>query len=150
MNRLKEELRRLNLLLEGDPANGTVTRIVVLGFTRAADWAAAARLHRSVQEAFEFPPPLVSIVAGGGYRLWFPLAEPVAVDAFPDGECEVVQSGVEIVSEFIPGEEEDEDAQEKSSDDDDEVEGHRYENPDGIQTLFILFFLSWEELVLIL
>ena len=80
MNRLKEELRRLNLLLEGDPANGTVTRIVVLGFARAADWAAAARLHRSVQEAFEFPPPLVSIVAGGGYRLWFPLAEPVAVD----------------------------------------------------------------------
>ena len=68
MNRLKEELRRLNLLLEGDPANGTVTRIIVLGFTRAADWAAAARLHRSVQEAFEFPPPLVSIVAGGGYR----------------------------------------------------------------------------------
>lgn len=81
MNRLKEELRRLNLLVEDNPANGAVTRIVVLGFTCAADWTVAARLHRSVQEVFEFPPPLVSIIAGGGYRLWFPLVEPVAVDA---------------------------------------------------------------------
>lgn len=81
MNRLKEELRRLNLAVEDAPANGVVTRIVVLEFARAADWSVAARLHRSMQETFEFPPPLVSIIAGGGYRLWFPLAEPVAVDA---------------------------------------------------------------------
>ena len=56
MNRLKEELRRPELAARGRPANGTVTRIVVLGFTPVPRTgpAAASTTSPSVQDAFGF------------------------------------------------------------------------------------------------
>lgn len=52
-------------------------RRLCLAIRRPADWEHAATLLRGVQEDMELPAPLVS-VDGRGFRLWFPLAEPVS------------------------------------------------------------------------
>lgn len=52
-------------------------RRLCLAIRRPADWEHAATLLRGVQEDMELPAPPVS-VDGRGFRLWFPLAEPVS------------------------------------------------------------------------
>lgn len=88
MDRLGQELKRLNLLPEqraaahAPPGAGgaSTTRAMLLGFTRAADWAYAAALLGEIQDALALPMPAVSISATGGYRLWFSLAEPITIE----------------------------------------------------------------------
>lgn len=46
---------------------------------RPGDWEHAATIFRSVQEDLGLPAPAVS-VDGRGFRLWFPLAEPVSCE----------------------------------------------------------------------
>lgn len=56
------------------------TRVMVLGFGRAADWAAAVDLFRVVQEELELPAPAISVSGQNGYEVWFSLAEAVPAE----------------------------------------------------------------------
>lgn len=96
MDRLDQELRRL-YFLPGQAAHGAsldgdapTTRVMVLEFSRAADWGSVAALLGEIRDALTLPLPAVSIAARGGYQLWFSLAQPVPVEAagtFLDEMC---------------------------------------------------------------
>lgn len=66
--------------VELDPvgADGRV-RLLLLNFKRAGDWEQVAKVYQAVQSELELPAPAVSISGRAGYRLWFSLAEPVAL-----------------------------------------------------------------------
>jgi hypothetical protein len=61
---------QLNLL----SATQTV-RTCVLAFKRSSDWPAVAALCQGLQDELALPLPALAI--GGGYQLWFSLAEPI-------------------------------------------------------------------------
>jgi hypothetical protein len=89
MGRLHTELSRLYL---GPPAGGHdvadesrlidahgLTRALVLGLTRPADWDAMSRVWQGVQADLELPAPAIAVCGADGYQLWFSLAQPVTV-----------------------------------------------------------------------
>lgn len=98
MDNLIAELRRLHFIPDPSPdlaaclagstspdfdpvgADGLVAAPAI-EFARAADWDAAAELCRGAVEDLELPAPAVSVAGGGGYRIWFPLTRPVALEA---------------------------------------------------------------------
>jgi hypothetical protein len=89
MGRLHTELSRLYL----GPAAGDqdtvddsrlidaqgLTRALVLGLARPADWDAVSRVWQGVQADLELPAPAIAVCGADGYQLWFSLAQPVAV-----------------------------------------------------------------------
>jgi hypothetical protein len=66
----------LNAALDLVGEDGRVRTMVVV-FSRAADWEAAARLFHEIQEHLELPAPAISVSAKAGYQLWLSLAESV-------------------------------------------------------------------------
>jgi len=89
MGRLHTELSRLYL---GPPAAGGstvddsrlidaqgLTRALVLGLARPADWDAVSRVWQGVQADLELPAPAIAVCGAEGYQLWFSLAQPVTV-----------------------------------------------------------------------
>lgn len=83
MDRLNSELHRL---FGHPPAGGKPAptpdapeghRLFCVAVCRPGDWEQAATIFRGVQEDLDLPAPAVS-VDGRGFRLWFPLAEPVS------------------------------------------------------------------------
>lgn len=89
MGRLHTELSRLYLgpTAEGDSAvdesrlftRDGLTRALVLGLTRPADWDAMSRVWQGVQADLELPAPAIAVCGAEGYQLWFSLAQPVPV-----------------------------------------------------------------------
>lgn len=98
MNRLVSELHRLYFpaglpaaalpadfghLAEAPPCRlplldgAGLARTLVLEFRRARDWPAVAETLRGLVDDLELPLPAVSVVAGGGFRLWLAFAEPL-------------------------------------------------------------------------
>lgn len=82
MDRLNSELHRLFAApAAGDPAPTPDApgshRLFCVAICRPGDWEHAATIFRGVQEDLELPAPPVSI-DGRGFRLWFPLAEPIS------------------------------------------------------------------------
>lgn len=89
MGRLHTELSRLYLgpTVEGGnavdqsrliDAHG-LTRALVLGLARPADWDAMSRVWQGVQADLELPSPAIAVCGADGYQLWFSLAQPVPV-----------------------------------------------------------------------
>ncbi len=89
MGRLHTELSRLYLCPPGE-ARDTVddsrlidthglTRSLVLGLARPADWDAMSRAWQGVQADLELPAPAIAVCGADGYQLWFSLAQPVTV-----------------------------------------------------------------------
>jgi len=85
MNRLHSEWARL---LSADPGDPTSlidpqgrTRTLVVGWGRPADWSALAGLWQAVQADLDWPAPLIAVDGRDAFQLWFPLAEPVPVQA---------------------------------------------------------------------
>lgn len=89
MGRLHTELSRLYLspLVEGQDtvadarlldAHG-LTRALVLGLARPADWDAVSRVWQGVQADLELPAPAIAVCGADGYQLWFSLAQAVTV-----------------------------------------------------------------------
>jgi hypothetical protein len=89
MGRLHTELSRLYL---GPPVEGGsavdesrlidahgLTRALVLGLARPADWDAMSRVWQGVQADLELPAPAIAVCGADGYQLWFSLAQPVPV-----------------------------------------------------------------------
>jgi len=89
MGRLHTELSRLYLCA---PAGGGsavdeshlinthgLTRALVLGLARPADWDAMSRVWQGVQADLELPAPAIAVCGAEGYQLWFSLAQPVPV-----------------------------------------------------------------------
>jgi hypothetical protein len=89
MGRLHTELSRLYLC---PPAGGQdavddsrlidaqgLTRALVLGLARPADWDAMSRVWQGVQADLELPAPAIAVCGADGYQLWFSLAQPVTV-----------------------------------------------------------------------
>ena len=89
MGRLHTELSRLYLgpAAEGDSAvddsrlidSHGLTRALVLGLARPADWEAMSRVWQGVQADLELPAPAIAVCGADGYQLWFSLAQPVTV-----------------------------------------------------------------------
>lgn len=90
MGRLHTERSRLYL---GPPAEGHdtvddsrlidahgLTRALVLGLARPADWDAMSRVWQGVQADLELPAPAIAVCGAEGYQLWFSLAQPVRVE----------------------------------------------------------------------
>jgi hypothetical protein len=87
MKRLHNELSRLYLdqpagvqaavddsrLLD---SNG-LTRALVLGLARPAEWEALSRVWQGVQADLELPAPAIAVCGAEGYQLWFSLVQPV-------------------------------------------------------------------------
>lgn len=94
MGRLHSELSRLYL----GPAAGDqdavddsrlidaqgLTRALVLGLARPADWDAVSRVWQGVQADLELPAPAIAVCGADGYQLWFSLAQPVRVEQAQD------------------------------------------------------------------
>lgn len=89
MKRLHSELSRLYLgpSVEGKDAADEarlfdahgLTRALVLGLARPADWDAVSRVWHGVQADLELPAPAIAVCGAEGYQLWFSLAQPVPV-----------------------------------------------------------------------
>ncbi len=89
MGRLHTELSRLYLCppVEGKSAvdesrlfdTHGLTRALVLGLARPADWDAMSRVWQGVQADLELPAPAIAVCGADGYQLWFSLAQPVPV-----------------------------------------------------------------------
>lgn len=83
MDRLISELHRLfgRAPAGGEPAPIPEAHeshhLFCVAICRPGDWERAASIFRGVQEDLDLPAPAVS-VDGRGFRLWFPLAEPVS------------------------------------------------------------------------
>lgn len=98
MKRLHTELSRLYLAPPADAqaavdaaglldAKG-LTRALVLGLARPADWNALSPVWQGVQADLELPAPAIAVCGTEGYQLWFSLAQPVSVaqaQAFLEG-----------------------------------------------------------------
>lgn len=98
-DRLQRQLQRLYLMAGADAAGALVdalpllgqdgrTRALLLEVGRCGDWERLAELIGAVQDELDLPMPVVSVLATGGYRLWFSLAEAVPLAqglAFLDG-----------------------------------------------------------------
>lgn len=83
MNRLHSEWARL---LAVDPSAGLIdpqgrTRALVVAWGRPADWPTLAALWQAVQAELDWPAPLIAVDGQGAFQLWFPLAEPVPLQA---------------------------------------------------------------------
>jgi len=55
------------------------SRCLIIEFRQSADWERVAALYQALQSDLDLPAPAVSISASNGYRLWFSLAQPVAL-----------------------------------------------------------------------
>ncbi len=90
MGRLHTELSRLYLSPSAEGAGGVdgsrlidangLTRALVLGLARPADWDAMSRVWQGVQADLELPAPAIAVCGDDGYQLWFSLAQPVPVE----------------------------------------------------------------------
>ncbi len=85
MNRLHSEWARL---FAADPSKGADlidpqgrTRALVVAWGRPADWSTLATLWQAVQAELDWPAPLIAVDGLDTFQLWFPLAEPVPVQA---------------------------------------------------------------------
>ena len=89
MSRLHTELARLYLSppAEGESvvdesrlldANG-LTRTLVLGLARPADWDAMGRVWQGVQADLALPAPAIAVCGADGYQLWFSFVQPVPI-----------------------------------------------------------------------
>lgn len=75
-----EPVARLDLI-----GSSGMTRALLVGLRKAADWDALARLYEALQQDLGFPAPAVSVAGDNGFWLWLSLAEPVPLaraDAF--------------------------------------------------------------------
>ncbi len=89
MGRLHTELSRLYLCPPAEGGNTVdesrlfdthgLTRALVLGLARPADWDAMSRVWQGVQADLELPAPAIAVCGDDGYQLWFSLAQPVTV-----------------------------------------------------------------------
>lgn len=85
MNRLQSEWARLfaadpnDLSSLIDPQGRT--RALVVAWGCPADWSTLATLWQGVQTEPEWPAPLIAVDGGEAFQLWFPLTEPVPVQA---------------------------------------------------------------------
>jgi hypothetical protein len=89
MGRLHTELSRLYLCPPAEGGNTVdesrlfdthgLTRALVLGLARPADWDAMSRVWQGVQADLELPAPAIAVCGDDGYQLWFSLAQPVPV-----------------------------------------------------------------------
>ena len=94
MGRLHTELSRLYLSPPAEGAGGVegprlidtngLTRALVLGLARPADWDAMSRVWQGVQADLELPAPAIAVCGDDGYQLWFSLAQPVPVEHAQD------------------------------------------------------------------
>lgn len=75
MNRLDTEQQRLF----GHAADG-LTRTLVLGIARPADWSVLRAAWQGVQADLALPAPAIAVSGTDSYQLWFSLAQPVALD----------------------------------------------------------------------
>lgn len=57
-----------------------MARVMLINFKKAGDWPAVASLIQAVQEDLDLPPPAVSLAGREGFRVWFSLVRPVAVE----------------------------------------------------------------------
>lgn len=75
-----EPVARLDLV-----GSSGLTRALLVGLRKAADWEALARLYEALQQDLGFPAPAISVSGSDGFWLWLSLAEPVPLaraDAF--------------------------------------------------------------------
>lgn len=72
MNRLDTEQQRLY----GGAAEG-LTRVLVLGLARPADWSVLRAVWQGVQADLALPAPAIAVSGTDSYQLWFSLAQPV-------------------------------------------------------------------------
>lgn len=75
-----EPVARLDLV-----GSSGLTRALLVGLRKAADWDALARLYEALQQDLDLPAPAVSVAADDGFWLWLSLAEPIPLaqaDAF--------------------------------------------------------------------
>jgi hypothetical protein len=89
MGRLHTELSRLYLCPTAGGQDAVdnsrlidaqgLTRALVLGLARPADWDAVSRVWQGVQADLELPAPAIAVCGVDGYQLWFSLAQPVTV-----------------------------------------------------------------------
>jgi len=56
-----------------------MARAMVVVFDKPGDWGEVANLYQAVQEELDLPAPAIAVSGCKGFRLWFSLAEPVAV-----------------------------------------------------------------------
>ena len=78
MKRLDCELQRL--AFTPDPGTEGRTRAFTLSLAGPAAWDGLGAVWRGVQSDSGLPPPAIAVAGEEGYQLWFPLAEPLAVD----------------------------------------------------------------------
>lgn len=88
MSRLAREWARLYLPaspLLPTPGEGVcclvgppgLTRTLVLGLSRPANWSALAQVWRGVQTDLGWPAPAIAVTGSDGFELWFSLAEAI-------------------------------------------------------------------------
>jgi hypothetical protein len=56
-----------------------MARAMVVIFDKPGDWGEVANLYQAVQDELDLPAPAIAVSGRKGFRLWFSLAEPVAV-----------------------------------------------------------------------
>jgi hypothetical protein len=56
-----------------------MARAMVVVFDKPGDWGEVANLYQAVQDELDLPAPAIAVSGRKGFRLWFSLAEPVAV-----------------------------------------------------------------------